>query len=250
MEELRPLRDLAIPMLRARFADTSLDFRHRLHAAVALAAFGEIERDFLLDSIATAPASEGQNVLAALTPAQEPAAAELRGSAAQRTRGFGCGKLAATLLHLGDATAARDLLAYRPDPADRVAFILDFASWRGDLTGLPALLRDSDDPALRSGLCAALAMIPPDQLDKAQLTRLKAVLGELYAKAADGGTHSAAGWALRRWGGPARGPAIRRARPCGAALVRRPPGHDPARRRPRNLQPGRPRMRTPLRPTR
>ena len=43
-------------------------------------------------------------------------------------------------------------------------------------------------------------MIPPDQLDEAQLTRLKAVLGELYAKAADGGTHSAAGWGLRRWG--------------------------------------------------
>jgi serine/threonine protein kinase/formylglycine-generating enzyme required for sulfatase activity len=200
VEELRPLRDLAVPQLRARFADTSLDFRHRLHAAVALAAFGEVEAGFLLDSIATAPASEGENVLAALTPAQESAAAgvreRLRGATDPQVRL----RLAATLLHLGDATAARDLLAYRPDPADRVAFILDFSSWHGDLTGLPALLRDSKDPALGSGLCAALGMIPPDQLDEAQLDRLKAALGEIYARAPDGGTHSAAGWALRRWG--------------------------------------------------
>jgi formylglycine-generating enzyme required for sulfatase activity len=200
VEELRPLRDLAVPLLRARFADTSLDFRHRLHAAVALAAFGEVEEDFLLDSIATAPASEGQNVLAALTPARESAAAKararLRGAAGPPVRL----RLAATLLHLGDAAAVRDLLAYRPDPADRVAFLLDFASWRGDLTGLPALLRAGDDSAFRSGLCAALGMIPPDQLDEATLERLKAALADLYARAPDGGTHSAAGWALRRWG--------------------------------------------------
>lgn len=200
VEELRPLHNLAVPLLRARFADTSLDFRRRLHAAVALAAFGEVEEGFLLDSIATAPASEGQNVLAALTPAQESAAAgvreRLRGATNQRVRL----RLAATLLHLGDATAAQDLLAYKSDPADRVAFILDFADWRGDLTGLPTLLRHSEDPALRSGLCAALGMIPPDQLDEPQLDQLNAALSNLYTQAPDGGTHSAAGWALRKWG--------------------------------------------------
>jgi formylglycine-generating enzyme required for sulfatase activity len=200
VEELRLLRDLAVPLLRARFADPALDFRHRLHAAVALAAFGEVEEDFLLDSIATAPASEGQNVLAALTPVRGSAAAGVRERLRGATDPHVRLRLAETLLHLGDATAARDLLAYAPDPAERVAFILDFASWRGDLTGLPGLVRDSDDPALRSGLCAALGMIPPDQLDEAQLDRLKLALGELYAQAPDGGTHSAAGWTLRRWG--------------------------------------------------
>jgi serine/threonine protein kinase/formylglycine-generating enzyme required for sulfatase activity len=200
VEELRPLHDLAVPLLRARFADTSLDFRRRLHAAVALSAFGEVEEDFLLDSIATAPPSEGQNVLAALSPAKESAAAgvreRLRGATAPKVRL----RLAATLLHLGDAAAAQDLLAYKSDPAERVAFLLDFADWRGDLSGLPALLRRSAAPALRSGLCAAVGMIPPDQLDEVQLDQLKAALSDLYTQALDGGTHSTAGWALRQWG--------------------------------------------------
>jgi serine/threonine protein kinase/formylglycine-generating enzyme required for sulfatase activity len=217
VEELRPLRDLAVPLLRAHFADTSLDFRHRLHAAVALAAFGEVEERFLLDSIAAAPASEGQNVIAAVASTEESVAAQLR----ERIRGESDPRvrlrLAATLLHLGDSTAARDVLAYRPDPAERVAFIVDFASWRGDLSRLPALLRNSNDSALCSGLCAALGLIPPDQLDEAQLEGLKAAFGELYARAADAATHSAAGWALRRWSvqpaDPAPGESADTARP-------------------------------------
>jgi serine/threonine protein kinase/formylglycine-generating enzyme required for sulfatase activity len=206
VEGLRPLHDLAVPLLRAHFEDASLDFRHRLHAAVVLAAFGEVEEDFLLDSLATAPASEGQNVLAALAPARETAAAKVRERLGREAEPRVRLRLAATLLQLGDATAAQKFLVYGPDPADRVAFIHDFASWRGDLGSLPELLRGSDDPALRSGLCAALGMISPDLLSAAQLEPLQIALCDIYRHAPDAGTHSAAGWALRRWG--ARLPAL------------------------------------------
>ncbi|HEV3262476.1 MAG TPA: SUMF1/EgtB/PvdO family nonheme iron enzyme [Gemmataceae bacterium] len=200
IKKLQAVDDLALPLLRARFRDEALDFRHRLHAAVALAALGEVEEDFLLDSIATAPASEGQNVLSALGPARGRVIDRVRRRLRREKDPKVRVRLAATLLHLGDATAAREFLAFRHNPAGRTAFIHDFASWRGDLAGLPVLLRDSDDPALRSGLCAALGTVKPDLLDAAQQERLQEVLVELYRQSPDGGTHSAAGWALRQWG--------------------------------------------------
>ncbi len=200
VEKLRPLSDLAIPMLRAplcregtglpapaacrdcpgRFwrGERGLPGRQHRHGAIQRGP----ERAGRADTGAGAGGGEGSRAAARAT---DPAV---------RIR------LAATLLHLGDPSAARDLLAYKPDPADRVAFVLDFPSWRGDLAGLPDLLRNSTDSALCSGLCAAVAMIPPDQLDETQLKRLKSALGEIHVNEADGGTHSAAGWALRRWG--------------------------------------------------
>ena len=64
---------------------------------------------------------------------------------------------------------------------------------------LPDLLRSTDDPAFRSGLCAALGRIDPEELAAGEREALEKVLLELYRAAPDGATHSAAGWALRRW---------------------------------------------------
>jgi formylglycine-generating enzyme required for sulfatase activity len=80
-----------------------------------------------------------------------------------------------------------------------VTFIHDFKSWHADLSALAPLLRSTPDAALRSGLCAALGSLEPESLTEEERESLEAVLGELYARAPDAGTHSAAGWALRRW---------------------------------------------------
>ncbi len=56
------------------------------------------------------------------------------------------------------------------------------------------------DAALRSGLCLAVGSIPLGQLTEAELKPWKSVFTQWYQTASDGGTHSAAGWALRQWG--------------------------------------------------
>ena len=122
------------------------------------------------------------------------------------------------------------------DPTDRVEFLHDFTPWRGDLARLPAPLRRQHRPGAAVGAVrlAVLGLVPPDPLDAAQQERLQVVLRELYEKAADAGTHAAAGWALRRLGGAAAG-ASGRAAPAGAPVVRQPPrphhGRDCAARR-------------------
>ncbi len=60
--------------------------------------------------------------------------------------------------------------------------------------------RAISDPALRSGLCLGIGSIPLGQLTGAEREAWKPVLTEWYETGSDGGTHSAAGWALRQWG--------------------------------------------------
>ena len=56
--------------------------------------------------------------------------------------------------------------------------------------------------SFRSGLCAALGLIPPDRIAASERDSVTRVLLDLYTQSPDGGTHSAAGWALRQWGQP------------------------------------------------
>ena len=73
VEHLRPLKEFALPLLRERLSDVSLDGTRRLHAAYALADEGEPPLTFLLDMVPTAPPAEYQNLLAAIEHAQASA---------------------------------------------------------------------------------------------------------------------------------------------------------------------------------
>ena len=53
---LEPLREHAVPILRKRFEEETAEPTHRLHAALALAEFGQVEHEFLVASIAKASA--------------------------------------------------------------------------------------------------------------------------------------------------------------------------------------------------
>jgi formylglycine-generating enzyme required for sulfatase activity len=200
IEKLETDQDLARPLLAARFHEQGTDFRKRLHAAFALAAFGQADQGFLLQAIADAPAAECKNIVAALRPCTPDVLAQLRARTDEpqleesiRVR------YAIVLLHLDDLHTAGNFLVLAPDPSRRTAFIHSFKSWHGDLRPLAEILRTHNDPAFRSGMCAALGLIEPDTLDGEERVDLQRVLSELYERAPDGGTHSAAGWALRRW---------------------------------------------------
>jgi formylglycine-generating enzyme required for sulfatase activity len=196
VEQLRSYRRAVLPLLRERLRDPAADPSHRLHAAMALAALGEAPQDFLVEAVATAPAEECDNLAIALRPVKGEVVGRLLaraddGSAPLATRV----RYAVVLLHLGERRAAQSLLAFAADPSPRTGFVFFFPQWHGEVTGLGPLLQTSDDPAFRSGLCAALGATRPAPVGR----ELVDVVAELYREAPDGATHAAAGWALRQW---------------------------------------------------
>src|SRR5262249_25627502 len=66
IEKLKTERKAVLPPLRRAFQETPADSIQRLHVACALAAFGEVESEYLVSRVATAPASEAKNLLAAM----------------------------------------------------------------------------------------------------------------------------------------------------------------------------------------
>jgi serine/threonine protein kinase/formylglycine-generating enzyme required for sulfatase activity len=200
IEDLRAVRDEAVPALRRKADDPELGPARRLRAAEALTLLGEPRPAALVEGVTTAAAAEARILTAALARVKGRVIADLTARAAQEKVAARKTRLAATLLYLGDPRAAQAILAPSPDPAYRVAFIHDFGAWRADLAGLPAVLRRWPDPSLRGGVCAALGKLDPETLAADERRGLEAVLRELFVAAPDGGTHSAAGWALRRWG--------------------------------------------------
>ncbi len=83
------------------------------------------------------------------------------------------------------------------DPIARTVFIKEFRNWSGDTVAIAGILRETTDSCLRSGICLAVGSI------ESPTVKLKEVWRDLwcrwYRESSDTGTHSAAGWALRRW---------------------------------------------------
>ena len=105
-------------------------------------------------------------------------------------------------IHLDDDRIAADLcrIDERPDPIQRTIFIDEFSAWHGDLTRLAKYCQArSPDAALRSGLALAAGSIALERLTEAEREAWKPVLSHWYETPSDGGTHSAAGRALRQW---------------------------------------------------
>jgi eukaryotic-like serine/threonine-protein kinase len=201
LEDLRPLADLALPLLESGFQDET-DSSRKLHAAFGLADLGRPEEDFLIESLARVQASEAGNVLSALDRSRESAIIKLLRRVAETKPPEERARYAIALLHFGDARGARKILALEPDPRFRTAFIHAFPDWHGRLSHLPDLLQRDPDPPFRSGLCAALGLTDAQSVSGEQRETLKAALALLYREAPDGGTHSAAAWALQKWNAP------------------------------------------------
>jgi formylglycine-generating enzyme required for sulfatase activity len=196
-------RDMVIDTLKRRFADSKPD--QKLALACALADYGEVDLEFLLSSIADAPANECVNIVSALDNAKESPlerVAELAQIADGNADWKLKGRLAVIALHLGDTNLAADIhrTKDRTDPTQQTVFIHDvFPSWHVDLDGLAEQMQDVEDSSLRAGMCLAMGKLPTGELGDAK-TRWQELLSKWYLlESSDSGTHGAAGWALRQW---------------------------------------------------
>ncbi|MEJ7596169.1 MAG: formylglycine-generating enzyme family protein, partial [Planctomycetaceae bacterium] len=82
------------------------------------------------------------------------------------------------------------------DPTQRTSFIHSFSEFSGDLKQIATWLDDDKlEPEIRSALCVAVGTLKTEGKQATQK-----VLEKLYQTAVDGGTHSAARWALLQQG--------------------------------------------------
>ncbi len=203
LDSLKDDAKLAIPRLRQEFEEAG-DAREdaagrRLRAAVALTVLGEPKLEYLLDAVPKAPAAESGNLALAFRHWPDESGPLLLQCAQKAVSLTHRARCAILLLDLGDLAAVQPMLAAVADPAPRSTVIELLPTWHGNLAALPDLLRQCDDEACRSGLCAAVGGVEPATLTPAVGRNLAAALRELYRTDPDGGTHSAADWAMRQW---------------------------------------------------
>ncbi len=83
------------------------------------------------------------------------------------------------------------------DPVQRTNFVREFSAWSGPLAPLASQVQDTEDEALRSGICLSLGRIsrPNDSAKELWVP----VLRKWARSSLDGGTHSSALWTLSQW---------------------------------------------------
>jgi hypothetical protein len=108
-------------------------------------------------------------------------------------------RLALLSLSLKTPALAEEMCELRPDPVQRTRFIEEYATWHADLSNLAQLVADSVDGPLRSGVVLAVGSVPVTDVLASAKQAWEPVLVNWYATAPDTTTHSAAGWALRKW---------------------------------------------------
>jgi serine/threonine protein kinase/formylglycine-generating enzyme required for sulfatase activity len=208
---LKALPDLVVPPLRKWFDDPATPEGRRLRAACGMSAAAppsEELTDYLIAQVPTAPAAESANVIDALRPAGQTAiekvfkrmSASFYSPDAFIRDAASLSRYTVTLLSLHSSRGVDIMLQQREDVFARTTFIGMFASWHGDIRGALDYARTTQNADSRSGLCAALGTIDPATLSTADRQAVADVLSDLYSHAPDAATHSAAGWALRKWG--------------------------------------------------
>lgn len=202
LAQLLPHGRQLTPRLTSVRDDASRPMRQRLHAALSLAHLGEVDLEFLIHAIADAHPDECGNIATALKLAKAPSIQRIRQQAriAELAKDWRQkSRLSIVAMYLGEESLAADMLQInnRPDPIQRTMFIEHFATWHGKLDELAQLSAHVGDEALRSGIAMAVGSVADIEDDA--INAWHPVLSNWFAMHRDAVTHSAAGWALRRW---------------------------------------------------
>ena len=205
LEKLLTLPEqLVVPELQTRFSSTT-NPRHKLSLAFALAGYGKLDAEYLVSRIDDIAETDTRNYVTAFQANSATALATLKAEAlkcSDKPLWRRKAKLSIAALGLGDTELALDVCTFenRPDPEQRTLFIDEFSNWDLDLTPVLAAVKNSDSPALRSGICLAVGQVPVEKMINADKESCKSVASQWFVEHGDTTTHSAAGWLLRHWG--------------------------------------------------
>jgi serine/threonine protein kinase/tetratricopeptide (TPR) repeat protein len=207
LEQLAMFPDhMVLPELRARFRNSD-DAGQKLSLAFGLAHYGELDATYLISRIDDITEPDTRAFVTAIKADPATAIAVLKSEASKcankllwRRRA----KLSVAALALGRPELAQDMCTFenRPDPEQRTLFIDEFRNWDLDLNVVLDAVRDSDSPALRSGICLAVGQIPVKNVTDAEMRAWTLVAAKWFENQSDTSTHSATGWMLRHWNLP------------------------------------------------
>ncbi len=205
IDALRPFREESLALLQRQFEE--LTEERKLHIAYGLAELGQIEVQFLIDSIGEAGQGECENLVAALAYEQESAQEALLDAvrvATAKQDWILKTRLATVALYLDDTRIAAEMLRAEPkpgetefDPVQRTMFIEHVPICAGSISQLTDVFRPGDGTSLRSGICLAIGGTNEPSADAKK--RWQELWAQWYESQPDSGTHSATGWALRTW---------------------------------------------------
>ena len=204
LEKLRTLPEqLVVPELQTRFSSTTNPL-HKLSLAFALAAYGKLDAAYLVSRIDDVAEGDTENFVTAMQGNPTSALAAIKTEAqkcSDKPDWRRKAKLAIAALGLGDTELALDVCTFenRPDPEQRTLFIDEFPRWAVDLNDVLSAVKNTDRPALRSGICLAVGQRPVDSLNDADKSSWQTLASQWFAEKSDSSTHSAAGWLLRQW---------------------------------------------------
>lgn len=201
IQTLVPVSAYAVPMLEKEFQNRDAEPRERLHAAIALANFENVKLDFLASSIDQAADGECTNIISALSHERASATKKVTAfarDASSREQWRLKARLAIVAAHLGDASMVQDMLRQRADPSERTVLIDTLPNWHGSVQQLVEIARSSNESTCSSGISLGVGNIALTDLHSGEVEDLRALLSDWYENEPDGGTHSAAGWALNQ----------------------------------------------------
>lgn len=193
--------------LRNRFFGATEE--QMLKLAYGLAHFGQFENQTLFDGLVdkTTEHDEIENIVAALKDNASEALERIKTAADKESKDQNWivkVRLAIVSLYLGNSSLAAEMLRQGPlepgesfDPIQRTVFIREFPKFLGPVESLAEILRNAENPALRSGMCLALGGVIKPRAAAKEMWR--PVLENWHVSARDKGTHNASGWALDRW---------------------------------------------------
>ena len=202
IENLKPFQELARPFLHNRLNDAAKRTPERLHAAFALAEFGEVETEFLVRNVATATDGECPNIVRALSGSRNVAVNllhEYSEAASVSKDDKARARMAIVAMHLGDPRAAIDLCAIADNPTPRRLFEEALVAWNAGLQDIADQVDRADDATLRAAMCLGLGRFSPENMPDEERRTATQFLRASYQYSPDPGTHSAARWALRQW---------------------------------------------------
>ncbi len=197
LEKLRTLpAAMVVPELKTRFASIT-NSRHKLALAFALADYNELDIPYLVSQIDDIADADTRNYVTAMQVNRSAVIEALKAAAGKCTEPSlwrRKARYAVVACALGDSQLAEDLCAFddRPDPKLRTLLIDEYHHWGVDLKVVLESVKNSESPALRSGICLAVGQIPADEVPEADKESWRLLASKWYLEEPDSSTHSAA----------------------------------------------------------